>query len=248
MRLLIDIGNSRIKWCELVDGQLTQMHAAVYDQNSIAEWCAAHLADRQQPDAVLVSNVAGAEVSDALTAWCRDYWRLNPWFARTEQRAAGITNGYTDSNQLGVDRWLALIAVRRLTTAPACAISCGTAVTMDVMNAAGEHLGGVIAPGLELMRTALNAATLGARTTGPLFAGLALGRSTESGIAGGGSYAIVGLIERVIADLHQQLAGNIQCYMTGGGAGSLAPLCRLPVPVRVIDDLVLQGLVYYAEE
>lgn len=246
MSLLIDIGNSRIKWSELQDGRLSQMHAAVYDQGDVGDWCAAHLAGRPQPGAVLVSNVAGITVAGALSAWCRDHWRLTPWFARTEIRAGGVSNGYTDSSQLGVDRWLALIAARRITSVPVCVISCGTAVTVDAMNAAGEHLGGVIAPGLELMRMALNTATLGARTTGPLSADLALGRSTDTGIASGGTYALVGLIERVVAELRQQVADDIQCLMTGGGAGSLAPLCR--VPLRVIDDLVLRGLVHYAEE
>lgn len=246
MNLLLDIGNSRIKWCALQDGQLAPMHAAIYEPATMAGWCTTHLADWRRPDAVLVANVAGPGVATALSDWCRAHWQLEPRFASTGKQAGGIRNGYRDSSQLGVDRWLALIAARRITTGPVCVISCGTAITVDALNANGEHLGGVIAPGPDLMYMALDRGTRGARAPGLPAAELALGRDTAAGIAGGVSYALVGMIERLVMDLRQQLTDDIQCLITGGGAGTLVPLCRLPL--RVVDDLVLRGLAHYAEE
>ncbi len=245
MNLLLDIGNSRIKWCSLQHGRLAQMHAAVYDPGNLEAWCLAHLSDWRRPDAVLAANVAGPEVATELSDWCRKHWQLTPWFASTGTEAGGVRNGYRDSSQLGVDRWLALIAARQMTDKPVCVFSCGTAITLDAMNGMGEHLGGVIMPGPELMRMALNLATRGARTAGSLAGELALGRDTEAGVANGIAYASAGLVERLVADLGRPLGGDIECLMTGGGAGGLAPLCR--VPLRVIDDLVLRGLAYYAD-
>lgn len=245
MKLLLDIGNSRIKWCSLQAGKLAQMHAAVYDPAKLADWCRTHLADWPRPESVSVASVAGPEVASELSAWCRSRWELTPWFARTETEADGVRNGYTDTSQLGVDRWLALIAARRITTRPLCVFGCGTAITLDALDSTGGHLGGVIIPGPELMRMALNMATRGARTSGPLDGKPALGRDTEAGVANGIVYAMAGMVERLVADLSRQLGDDIQCLMTGGGAGELAPLCR--VPLRVVDDLVLRGLAYYAD-
>lgn len=240
MKLLLDIGNSRIKWA-LADGRgLQPMQAAAYSREQFANWCNDHLAALPVPDAVRVANVAGDTIAGALDQWCHEHWRLIPAYAVTAREAGGVRNGYDNISEMGVDRWLAMVAARQLYTEPVCVISCGTAITVDAVDANGEHLGGLILPGPVLMQSLLNTATRGARTSHELVLELQLGRSTATGVAGGSAYAIAGMIERVLEQLSQIHGRSWRCLITGGGAADIMPLCR--TPVEAVPDLVLRGL------
>jgi type III pantothenate kinase len=135
-----------------------------------------------------------------------------------------------------VDRWLALIAVRQKTNTPICVVDCGTAITVDVLDADGKHQGGLICAGLTLMKTALafNTADL-PLTDSPHHIGLAIG--TEAAIYNGTLFAACGLVERVIQDLPT----NTALFLTGGDAPIIAE--QLARPLTLETDLVLQGLV-----
>lgn len=246
MKLLLDIGNSRVKRAWLDRGKLQPMTAAPHDPVDFNGWCRRHLAADTSPQAVWVANVAGAEVAQALTAWCLEQWQLEPVFAATERTAGGVHNAYDNVSEMGVDRWLAMVAARQLYPQPLCIVSCGTALTLDALDAAGQHLGGLILPSPALMQLALNRATHGVRTTGELTAELKLGRSTRAGVAAGSSYATVGLIERVFEQLTHDHADRDRwrCLITGGAAAGIMSLCR--VPLEPVPDLVLRGLAFYA--
>lgn len=248
MKLLLDIGNSRIKWACLGRNGLQSMHAAVHTPARMSHWCHEHLAGLPAPQAVVVANVAGETVAGALNHWCLEQWQLQPEYAETAREAGDLRNSYDNVTEMGVDRWLAMIAARQLYTEPMCVISCGTAVTLDAVAADGRHLGGLIVPGPALMQSLLNTGTRGARTSHEMRPELKLGRSTQAGVANGSAYAIAGMIERVIEQLSRDEASNgvpnWRCLITGGAASAIMPLCR--IEMEVVPDLVLQGLAHQA--
>lgn len=244
MTLLLDIGNSRIKPALLHGDTLQPLPAGDYDPQQLIAWCANTLAGFSPPSAVRVANVAGERVAADLATWCRQQWQIEPQFAITQAAAGGVRNGYETIADLGVDRWLALIAARRKTSAAVCVISAGTALTVDALDATGEHRGGLILPGVQLMQQALHQATYAVRAQPGLPAQLAPGRSTAAGVAAGSGYAIAGLIDCVMNDLAVDSGSPWQGMLTGGGAAAIAPLCRRPVQIE--PHLVLEGLAWYA--
>lgn len=244
MTLLLDIGNTRIKQARLHGGELLPLPPAAYSREGIAAWCAENLSAAASPQSVWVANVAGETVAADLTRWCQDNWQLTPVFVQTERVAGGIRNGYENAAELGVDRWLSLIAARQRYSGAVCVISVGTALTVDAVTASGEHLGGLILPGLELMQQALRQATHAVQIEAKLPVTLTLARSTEAGVAAGSGYAIAGLIERVLEQLGNHGNADWQALITGGGATAVAPLCRPPLQIE--KQLVLEGLAWYA--
>lgn len=244
MTLLIDIGNSRIKAAQLTAGRLEPLATTAYGREGIADWCADCLAGLTPPAAIWVASVAGPTVATDLQRWCEDNWRVSPHFVTSERAAGGVHNGYDEATELGVDRWLGLVAARQRHAREVCVIGAGTALTVDALAAGGEHLGGLILPGVGLMQQALRQATYAVQTDAMLPDSLALGRSTRAGVAAGSGYAVSGLIERVVDELAASHGGNWPVLMTGGAAPAIAPLCRLPVEVET--HLVLEGLAWYA--
>ena len=187
------------------------------------------------PDRLALASVSPS-LTPLLEHLVRQLWPDIPiHHAVSEAETCGVRNAYTEPHRLGVDRWMALIAARQLTTHPVCVVDCGSAVTIDVLDDKGQHLGGVIMPGLTMMRRALHRNTEQlpfAQETYPL----GLGTSTAAAIHNGTRYALLGAIERVIASQTKTL----QVFLTGGDAETLLP--DLKHPVQVNPDLVLQGL------
>lgn len=234
MNLLLDLGNSRLKWACAENNQLhrgqTLPHSEMTLQTLHALW------RDLKPEKIGISCVGKTELLNVITTAIRELWRDIPiHFATTPTQAFGVKNGYLQPEKLGVDRWLALIAVRQKTNAPICVIDCGTAITVDVLNADGQHQGGLICAGLTLMKTALafNTAVLPLANS-TYEAGLAF--ETESAIYNGALFAACGLIERVMQDLPV----NTALFLTGGDAPIIAKHTRKPLTLEM--DLVLQGL------
>lgn len=160
------------------------------------------------------------------------------WLHASAQ-ACGVRNAYARPEQLGADRWAALIGARGL-LASACLVVCaGTATTVDLLAADGEFRGGLIFPGFDLMRAALagNTAQL------PLAEGefKSLPRNTLDAIVSGCLQAQVGGIERMFAGIASE-PGAV-CLLTGGGAARLSP--HLNIPLQLTDNLILDGLLRY---
>ncbi len=124
-----------------------------------------------------------------------------------------------------------------------CVIDCGTAITVDAVDADGQHQGGLIVPGLEMMRGALLKHTHGViydmEADSSVEADL-LGRNTRGCVEGGTLYAVIAFIDRVVSDLRKELGGEMQCSITGGDAPRVLPLLR--GEYRHEPHLVLQGL------
>lgn len=251
MILLIDAGNTSLKWGALDGTTLGTVDRLHYVGRDLREVATQAWAELPVPERVVVGNVAGERLARSLRAWMKRTWRLVPEFLVAGASAGGVTNGYRQPDRLGIDRWAALVAARRHTQGPACVIDCGTAITIDVLSGDGVHLGGLIAPGLALMRRSLMDAASGISVDGevPLIEdGQArlLGNDTAAAVAGGGLYAAVALIDRVLVDMRAEAGNDVAALITGGDAPTVLPL--LAGAVRHRPDLVLEGLGVLAME
>lgn len=235
--LLIDCGNSRLKWVQVTRGAW-QPQAAPYAGASLRDVVERAFADAPQPESIWLSCVAGESTCAALAQFLSQRFGVAPQFVRATASAAGVHNRYTRPEQLGADRWLALVGARGLTSAACAVVDCGTAVTVDALNATGEFVGGVILPGLRLARASLAQATP-ALDTAPGSGDNCLARSTADAIAAGTRYGIAGAIERVVREFEATL-GPLERIATGGDAPQILPL--LNAAVRHEPDLVLKGL------
>lgn len=243
--LLVDIGNSRIKWA-LLRGQRLGRQQAV----ALADFprFARALARLKAVDSVVAVCVAGRGAEQLLRAAVAAAGHPAPKFLRSAQRAGGVTNGYQDTWRLGADRWVAAIGAWHAAGAKrsVCAISIGTALTVDVIDERGRHRGGLIAPGPALMRRALLGETRGIavraagarRGRGGALKGLA--GNTRDAIQLGSVRACAALIDHCVADLRGQLGPQLRVYVSGGGAADVAPWLR--TRVERCPDLVLRGL------
>lgn len=242
--LLFDVGNTRVKWAVAEGGCLAQDGASRLDRVRARGF--ETLARRLPRDVsrVLVSNVAGQEVADALSTFIRQHYGVDCHFCRPERSAHGVTNGYRQPRRLGVDRWAAMIGARAESKAALCIVDAGSAVTIDALDRDGVHLGGQIIPGLRLMGVALRQETDGMRDlrirTGDPGSGLLLfANSTALAVRAGALNAVCGAIERAAKTLRAE-GLRPRLFITGGGAMPI--LDALDVRASHRPHLVLQGL------
>lgn len=232
MDLLLDVGNTRLKW-GLHDASGWHGQGAVL--LSALDGFEGVLAGLGQVRRMLGANVAGAGVAGRLGVFLAARGLAAEWI-QSQGEGFGVRNGYREPARLGADRWAALVGARALHHGPALVVTSGTATTADVLDADGAFQGGVILPGLDLMRMSL------ARDTAQLpFADgrfETTPRRTADAIATGCLHAQVGAIERMFRLVAAE-PGAV-CLLNGGAAAALAPL--LECPVRVVDNLVLEGL------
>jgi type III pantothenate kinase len=238
MRLLLDAGNSRLKW-GLRDGGRWQGQGVV-DYADLAALPGVLPAALPTDVPVFGANVAGADVAAAIARALGGRTALPVWLSSGAQ-AGGVVNRYTDPAQLGVDRWAALVGAWRLHGGPCLVVSAGTATTVDLLDAAGVFQGGLILPGFELMRRALAGSTAGlGYGEGQV---VAAPRNTADAIFAGCLHAQVGAVERMFVRLAGQ-AGAL-ALVSGGAAHLLAEY--LAIPCRVVPNLVLEGVARLTE-
>lgn len=219
--LTIDIGNSRVKWAQF-DGDSVIAHGVFsYDKKNFEhELIDAELPLRDQ--VVWLSNVAGADMvvrtSQILDRTsCRRYQ-----FATTQLQQCGVRNGYKQPQQLGVDRWLAMLAAFHLPQRAAdqalCVIDCGTALTLDVLDASGQHLGGYIAPGLVALQGVLaeKAADIDIEPARPATVKMP-SDNTADAVARGCGQLLLGGVRQMLKDSFP--ANQKLCIVLTGGDG-----------------------------
>jgi type III pantothenate kinase len=250
--LLIDAGNSRIKWALVREGRLGPLQAAeVTDGDALAAW----LAKAPQFERTLASSVAGADVERSLAAALRSGGAPAAEFMQSSARAAGVSNGYGNPLQLGVDRWVGAVAAWNLAGCyrAICVVSIGTALTIDVVDHDGAHRGGLIAPSPTLMLQSLlrdtagiaahaanSPATKRRKAPGRDATLKMLATDTRQAIELGCLSTASALIDRTVTDVTRALRSRPVVFLTGGGADAVAPLIRSACKRR--DDLVLRGL------
>jgi len=236
--LAIDCGNTRVKFAWFVSGEMTERSALAYED--LAKTAELLHKDRErfgQPQRVVISNVAGDKVRAAI-AKALQVFSVEPQWIRARARQCGVINGYDDPGQLGSDRWAALIGAWFRERKDCLVINAGTATTIDILSASGHFKGGVILPGLDLMRQVLASGTAGL----PLAAGRnsEFPRNTADAIWSGCLAAQTGAIEHMRRSLPESAA----CLLSGGAAQSL--YSALNMPCLLVDNLVLEGLAQIA--
>lgn len=229
MILYLDAGNSRLKY-GLHDGSAWLIQGALAYQESQV------LVDLLplRPRRIVACNVAGAAGRQRIERLAQALDAQLAWFTSTAA-CGGVRNDYEQPEQLGADRWAALIGAHALHDGPALVVMAGTATTIDVLEAGGSFRGGLILPGLDLMRQALASGTAALRPMQGV--PRLLPRNTGDAIASGALEATIGAIERMARRLART---DFAIILAGGAAGELLP--GLERPVRHVEHLVLEGL------
>jgi type III pantothenate kinase len=246
MNLLLDVGNTAVKWACESSGRLGASGHFVHRAGNIGTLAEDAWSRLQPAEKVLIASVAGSNTEASLFAWFQDHWQVQPVFLRSVASACGVTNAYTDPEALGIDRWAAVVAAHHRYPGAICVVDCGSAVTLDLVTAGGEHRGGLILPGIEMLQQILLQNTARLRLSGKQPAATPLADTTAAAIYSGAVYMLVAAIERSVADMRAEQRVNIDIVMTGGDAGRILPL--LHGTVQHQPDLVLQGIAMLAGE
>lgn len=269
--LLIDSGNSSLKWALYHQGRLEpgkpvilqHPHQAPLLSTQLSAVWSSLMEMNHSLDRIMISNVSGQWVMDALYHWLGDYLKQASSVKDAEGvtidnviaegSAFGVQNAYEEPSLLGADRWAGLIAARQLVPGNSCIIDCGSALTIDVLSKAGEHMGGTITPGWEMMKKSLVRgadAILDEIVNGEQSGSSLLGKNTRDAVEAGIAAAAAGAVNHVIQRYQKETGLQLQCVITGGGAQKLLPKLLLQNPEGVFQhepDWVLKGLAIIAD-
>jgi len=235
--LAIDAGNSRVKWgwhdgrgwASIATVPLIEFAASSDHVNPFS-------VTHADPERIIISNVAGEGAHHLLVNWT-SVFDTEPIWLHAEAMRCGVRNRYEPPEQLGPDRWAALIAARALHNGPCLVVNAGTATTVDMLTGEGVFLGGAILPGVELMRFVLH------EHTGrlPIQEGTwqETPRNTFDAIESGCRHAQAGAIERMYR-VFREIEQNPLCLVSGGAGHALVE--HLAMPRRYVENLVLDGL------
>lgn len=239
MNLLLDAGNSRIKWGIRQHGVWLARGARPTTEVALLVDDLAPFSPRR----AFLCCVASMATRDALREMLSPCVECLLWLT-AHADAHGLRNRYQPPESLGADRYAALVAARRRNLGDCVVASVGTALTVDALTVSGEFLGGVIAPGPELMRGALLRGTAGVRaSSGPA---MDFPVDTGAAVAGGIALAQSGVVMGMRERLARHCGGRVTILLSGGARAELVKL--LAPPVVEVDDLVLEGLVWIAKE
>ncbi len=255
MILLIDAGNTRIKWATVgmahaPDGGPIWLHQGSVSHAEMstlkATWAVLPISR------ILISNVAGEQMHhalDLLLASCVANVKPERFISSSE--CAGLKNAYQNPAQLGCDRFASAIAAHSLfPLRQLLVVTCGTATTIDAVAAEGTSdgtfIGGMILPGLQLMAQSLakNTAQL-PQIAENLSLHQLFADNTEQAIASGCINAQVGAIVRAYDTLAKMHTHPVSCIISGGAAKFLTP--HLEIDYQHVENLVLTGLYVVAK-
>lgn len=236
---LFDLGNTRLKFAPLqAHWRAGEPTALPNGAGDVAAALAAALPRRL--GIVYIASVASSELTTIVMETLRE--RCDALHtARTIARCAGVRVAYAQPHRLGVDRFLAMLAVHADAAGPALVCGVGTALTIDLLDGEGQHLGGRIAPSPALMREALHRRASQLPPEGGKYREFA--DDTGDALASGCDGAAVALVERSLIAAQQQLGALPSLHLHGGGAEALMP--HLP-SARWSSRLVLDGLALWA--
>lgn len=240
--LLVDIGNTRVKWALLRGARFTAGKPVAHEGKGDVLTALIKRVPRDV-ERVLTVSVAGARLNQALSRAARAR-KLPVEFVKSGRRAGGVSNGYKDVWRLGADRWVGAIGAHALAHGRDVLYAmAGTALTIDLVTAGGRHRGGAIVPGPATMVNSLLAGTSGIRrraqglraSSGKLFAA-----DTASALAAGSRFAAAAFIDRAVEEAARALGSRPLLLLSGGGAADLRR--HLRTRARDVPDLVLRGL------
>ena len=249
MILVIDVGNTRLKWAWLTSTGLSDQQAVVHRDAKPGIWTTTLFESGQRPTRVLVSNVAGPVMAKTLAKLTKKVFRVDIEFVTAARDFDGLTSGYLDPSLLGADRWLGLIGAWTRVHGALCVVDAGTAVKVDAVDSNGQHLGGLIAPGIHMMREELMSNTSdiarAAFNSTPSLAGV-LANNTIAAVSRGAVFALAGMADRACEVIEQNTGIAPKLFITGGDASMIAGTMR--AHGEIVPDLVLQGLAVIAAQ
>lgn len=239
MRLLLDLGNTRVKWAPTdAAGEPGPAKARAWSPE-LADILMQEWSTLPPPQEVWAASVVDGPREAALSAAVLARFGQPVNWVRTPAQGCGVTTAYADPSSMGVDRFLGLVAAQADGHAPCVLVSCGTALVLDALAAGGNHLGGLIAPGAALMQQAVLGATARVRPSEPGQL-MDVATSTADALTSGSWQACAALTDRFVMRMRERLGGDPGVLLGGGDAGVLQPL--LDSPTRLYHDAVLRGL------
>jgi type III pantothenate kinase len=272
MIVTVDIGNSRVKCAQWMAEEIIARSAASYDSGADSD---AHhkvfdqlFASVQKPQRVLAVCVGHRDMHQSLTDWVRECWQLEVEFLSTRRKYGDVVNAYADPAKHGADRWAAVVAARQAEPeSPLCVISAGTAITFDLLEKGGQHLGGYILPSYNSMRSSLLSDTADLESftdvtaqaveadpqmqyhaadaddewlSGPVLNEI-VPADTATAIEQGLQLMILAGVREICELAQQRLGGPMKIIVTGGFAPTLLKYRSIPEMLHK-PDLVMQGL------
>ncbi len=220
--LLIDHGNTRLKWLLARSGQIDTNTAG---KGSLEDFVGCFESPAViGPGSVMISSVADSGQLKELDNFCDSRWGLSPWRLSSLARQGEVNNAYDDPSKLGVDRWLAIVGAVSHHGKPIVVWDLGTAATLDAVDEKGQHLGGMIYPGPATMLNALRNETLLSAPRRLISAATTPGRSTKQCIENGVLAAQVGALNQFVRQAARSMSDRPQLVVTGGAAPELIPL------------------------
>ncbi len=164
-----------------------------------------------------------------------------PWLELTAQTVRGIGVEYPKPRTIGPDRLANAVAVKEHFGAPAVVVDFGTAVTFDVVNARGNYVGGIIAPGLDVMTDYLHEKTALLPRINIREIAAVIGKNTEEAMLIGAVHGYRGLVRELVTELRHALkCRRLPVVATGGYARLISSKLSEITAVRPL--LTLEGL------
>jgi type III pantothenate kinase len=239
--LEMDFGNSRIKW-RLRRGAEILVRGVTDREKGLVDVVPAIQFYVEQLKAISVVSVLDESAKAWINFWAKKNLNIVPRYAVSQVEMAGVINGYDDPARLGVDRWLAVVAAYNLCRSACIVISCGTALTVDLITQEGRHIGGYIVPGWKTAMNALNTNTQLINLSEIKSSKLAPGTYTQVAVGHGLAACYLGLIQNAITQLGTQTGlGSQTILATGGDAKRLQELFP---EIQLCEELILDGLAY----
>lgn len=249
--LLIDIGNTRIKWAhhspKTAAGNELVGHGVLEHGSQIEVETLQQIKAPANLDSILVSAVTDDLNSQRIKKQLQAIFAVPVQMVKSQPQFNHLVNGYKQPPLLGVDRWVALIGAfaQAKPSHGVFVVDVGTAITIDAVDGDGKHLGGIISPGLSLMRNSLSQNTERLMLVEDAKIS-AVADNTQDAIASGTIWSLVGLIQQIEQRLALDGDSKIDYLITGGDAQKLLP--HLPVRYILVTDLILQGLAALAQD
>ena len=236
-RLLLDAGNTRLKWVVVEDGLWREQGSAGYSDLSVLSKklvsgfdCTIASVAREQHENQINTLLAPSAIT--------------PRWLVAEAQFLDVKNTYVNPQQLGVDRWMGLIAARQRSQMATLVVSVGTAMTVDALSAGGVFLGGLIVPGLVMMQQSLRQGTARVAEVDGVWQTFPC--TTADAVQSGIVAELCGAIQVQYARL-AEIAGCVpRCLLTGGDAEKLLP--HLALAAEHAPTLVLEGIDRVAKE
>lgn len=236
---LLDLGNTRYKWLDANDIASVEACKRPYAADNTEAELVADVLGQSGCKCWVVASVRGEAFNQTVAAAFKGGGGTDIRFVSIPPVPPFVL-AYQNRCQFGIDRYLNLLAAREKYPLPLIVIDAGTAVTIDVLDQAGNHVGGAIFPGLALLRRSLGQGTDLITANEEMPAKL-LGDSTASCVSGGVWYGFHGALRGIVDGMRQTLSGHATIVATGGDAGAVA--AAFPADAPCIDSsLLFEGL------